>query len=79
MKFAREYKEALLKEGFPPRWVESAVPYGQLKKIIKKVKRELESIGLNPADLAGDGVGFQYKFDGTLTCQIFRFRFIQTD
>lgn len=64
MKFAHEFQKALLKEGFPPHWVESAVPYSQLKKVIKKVKKELESIGLNPADLAGDGVAFQYKFNG---------------
>jgi E3 ubiquitin-protein ligase BAH len=77
MKFNHEFQEALLKEGFPPHWVESAVPYGQLKKVIKKVKTELEAIlkdlGLEPEDLVsaqgdenrGDGsVAFQYNFDG---------------
>jgi len=39
MKFAREFKETLEKEGFPARWVELAVPYGQLKKCLKKVCR----------------------------------------
>ena len=52
MKFAHEFKEALIQEGFPPHWVESAIPYGQLKKCIKKVERELRSIGLDSATLA---------------------------
>lgn len=47
MKFAHEFKDALEREGFPSHWVESAIPYGQLKKCIKKVKRELESFGLD--------------------------------
>ena len=57
----------------------SAIPYGQLKKCIKKVESELRSIGLDSATLAqlipetdeeweaahrGGGVAFQYNFDG---------------
>lgn len=52
MKFAHEFKAALVQEGFPPHWVESAIPYSQLKKILKKVSRELQEIGLDPATLA---------------------------
>ncbi|KAL3426180.1 hypothetical protein PVAG01_02971 [Phlyctema vagabunda] len=52
MKFAHEFKDALVREGFPTRWVESAVPYGQLKKCIKKVESELRSLGLDSATLA---------------------------
>jgi E3 ubiquitin-protein ligase BAH len=76
MKFAHEFKAALVKEGFPTHWVKSAVPYGQLKKCIKKVESELRSIGLDPATLAqlipstneeasrrGSGVAFEYDFD----------------
>lgn len=55
MKFAHEFNEALLREGYPAHWVQSAVPYGPLKKVIKKVKGELEDIlkeiGLDPAEL----------------------------
>jgi hypothetical protein len=47
MKFAHQLKEALRREGFPPHWVESVVPYGQLKKCIKKVEGELRSFGLD--------------------------------
>jgi E3 ubiquitin-protein ligase BAH len=80
MKFAHEFKAALIREGFPPHWVDSAVPYGQLKKIIKKVTIELRSLGLDsstlsqlvsevdsnaPPDRRGSGVAFQYDFDGT--------------
>lgn len=51
MKFAHELKEALRREGFPPHWVESAVPYGLLKKSIKKVEAELRSFGLDAETL----------------------------
>jgi E3 ubiquitin-protein ligase BAH len=40
MKFAREFREALANEGFPARWVQHAVPYGELKKCLKKVREE---------------------------------------
>lgn len=81
MKFAHEYRKALLKDGFPPHWVNSAIPYAQLKKCIKKVESELRSLGLNPTTLAQlmpeenyenseanlqNGVAFQYDFKGTL-------------
>lgn len=52
MKFAHEFKAALIREGFPPDWVELAIPYSQLKKILKKVSTELQDIGLDPATLA---------------------------
>jgi hypothetical protein len=51
MKFAHELKEALRRGGFPPHWVESAVPYGPLKKSIKKVEAELRSFGLDAETL----------------------------
>ncbi|KAL1881381.1 hypothetical protein VTK73DRAFT_4388 [Phialemonium thermophilum] len=47
MKFAHEFKEALQRGGFPEHWVESAVPYGQLKKLLKKVQQELSDLGLD--------------------------------
>ncbi len=37
MKFAREFRTALVNEGYPAHWVNAAIPYGQLKKSIKKV------------------------------------------
>jgi E3 ubiquitin-protein ligase BAH len=79
MKFAHEFKAALVKEGFPIYWVESAVPYSQLKKILKKVSKELQQIGLDPATLAlfvpnpesqherrgsVEGAAYQYIFEG---------------
>jgi len=51
MKFAHQLKEALRQEGFPPHWVESAVPYAQLKKCIKKVEIELKELGLDAETL----------------------------
>ncbi|KAK7931935.1 hypothetical protein PG985_002647 [Apiospora marii] len=72
MKFAQEFKKALQREGFPQRWIDSAIPYGQLKKCLKKVTRELETIGLDKDTLAqlassqtsaGD-LGFHYDLDG---------------
>ncbi|KAI1820523.1 RING-14 protein [Xylaria intraflava] len=47
MKFAREFRNALQQEGFPPKWVDCAIPYGQLKKCLKKVTKELQEIGLD--------------------------------
>lgn len=79
MKFAHSFKAALIQEGYPSHWVDSAIPYGQLKKIIKKVTLELRSLGLDPEVLAqlvsqvdpsspipsnDSGVAFQYDFDG---------------
>src|SRR5690554_3906728 len=79
MKFARDFREALERDGFPPHWVESAIPYGQLKKCIKKVERELESFGLDSRilgllmspsphqDKTGNDdqpVGFRYELAG---------------
>ncbi len=79
MKFAHEFQAALIREGYPSHWVESAVPYGQLKKCIKKVAGELRSFGLDSTTLAQlipnpdldlqtqgsrDAVAFEYDFDG---------------
>lgn len=47
MKFAHEFKETLEREGFPEHWLAAAIPYSQLKKCLKKVQRELESLGLD--------------------------------
>jgi E3 ubiquitin-protein ligase BAH len=52
MKFAHNFKETLQRECFPAYWVESAIPYGQLKKCIKKVEDELRSVGLDSETLA---------------------------
>ncbi|KFA72381.1 hypothetical protein S40288_05614 [Stachybotrys chartarum IBT 40288] len=51
MKFAHSFKASLATQDFPERWVEHAVPYGQLKKCLKKVQRELRDIGLDPETL----------------------------
>lgn len=37
--------------GFPAHWVDQAIPYGQLKKCLKKVQRELQELGLDPETL----------------------------
>ncbi len=80
MKFAHEFKEALQRDGFPAHWVESAIPYGQLKKCIKKVAKELQGFGLDSQTLGlliprtsgkdeiGNDlpVGFKYNFIGEL-------------
>ncbi|GAP89815.2 putative RING-14 protein [Rosellinia necatrix] len=36
---------------FPQKWVDCAIPYGQLKKCLKKVTKELEEIGLDKETL----------------------------
>jgi E3 ubiquitin-protein ligase BAH len=52
MKFAHEFKTALIREGFPREWIDLSIPYGQLKKVLKKVSTELQEMGLDPATLA---------------------------
>lgn len=74
MKFAHEYETALKQEGYPDRWVQSAISYRQLKKCIKKVEMELSCIGLDPETLGQlwqslktsniSGAPFQYKLEG---------------
>ncbi|PSR85509.1 SPX domain-domain-containing protein [Coniella lustricola] len=51
MKFAHEFKETLERECFPDHWLAAAIPYSQLKKCLKKVQRELESLGLDKETL----------------------------
>ena len=36
---------------YPNDWIESAIPYGVLKKCIKRVHQELEELGLEPGTL----------------------------
>jgi E3 ubiquitin-protein ligase BAH len=52
MKFARRFRAELLEQGFPQHWVDSAVPYSQLKKVINKICLELNEYGLDIASLA---------------------------
>lgn len=47
MKFGHEYETALANEGYPEQWVSSAIDYKHLKKCIKRVHQELESLGLD--------------------------------
>ncbi|PGG97836.1 hypothetical protein AJ79_09072 [Helicocarpus griseus UAMH5409] len=48
MKFAHDYTQRLDGEDYPSQWVQSAISYRQLKKCIKKVRKELLSLGLRP-------------------------------
>jgi E3 ubiquitin-protein ligase BAH len=47
MKFGRDFQEDLEKGEYPQEWIDSAIPYRKLKKCIKKVQRELQSLGLD--------------------------------
>lgn len=48
MKFAHDYTQILNAEDYPSQWVQSAISYKRLKKCIKKVRKELLSLGLRP-------------------------------
>ena len=52
MKFGQEYQQTLARENFPQHWRDSAIEYKHLKKCIKKIHRELESIGLDAETLS---------------------------
>ncbi|KAI0517682.1 RING-14 protein [Xylaria bambusicola] len=64
MKFAQEFRKALQREAFPRRWVDCAIPYGQLKKCLKKVTKELEEIGLDKETLTRLAVHQQQPSSG---------------
>ncbi|KAI2634527.1 RING-14 protein [Xylaria nigripes] len=67
MKFAQEFRKALQQEAFPPKWVDCAIPYGQLKKCLKKVIKELQEIGLDRETLTQLASGQQQcSSDNTL-------------
>lgn len=51
MKFGHAFQEALAADSYPPHWVEKAVPYRQLKKILGKVREELIRNGYGPDTL----------------------------
>ncbi|KAH6637483.1 RING-14 protein-like protein [Boeremia exigua] len=52
MKFGHVFKQCLRNEGFPPEWVDSAISYSQLKKVINRLTDELQQVGLDPATLS---------------------------
>ena len=52
MKFGQEYQNTLAREDFPQHWRDSAIEYKHLKKCIKKIHRELESLGLDAETLS---------------------------
>ena len=56
---------------FPAHWVEQAIPYGQLKKCLKKVQRELQDLGLDSETLRSlidpentSSVAIKYRLQG---------------
>ncbi|SPQ25895.1 40e537ff-3416-4873-8212-775608ad5518 [Thermothielavioides terrestris] len=51
MKFGRAFQEALAADTYPQHWVEKAVPYRQLKKLLGKVREELIKAGYDPDTL----------------------------
>jgi len=51
MKFGHAFQEALAAESYPQHWVEKAIPYRQLKKILGKVREELIKKGYSPDTL----------------------------
>ncbi|KAK4229290.1 SPX domain-containing protein [Podospora fimiseda] len=51
MKFGHAFKQALEAESYPSHWVDKAVPYRQLKKILGKVREELINNGYDPVKL----------------------------
>lgn len=79
MKFAQEFKKALQRDGYPQTWIDSAIPYGQLKKCLKQVTKELQDLGLSKETLAElaaphtatssssipTDLGFAYQLDGS--------------
>lgn len=79
MKFAHGFKESLATQDFPPHWVQSAIPYSQLKKCLKKVQRELQDLGLDQETLRDlldpnttSPVALKYKLNAGSTSHVLR-------
>ena len=51
MKFGQDFQAALNREEYPQEWVDSAISYKKLKKCIKRVQKELLSLGLDQQTL----------------------------
>lgn len=51
MKFGHAFQQALQADSYPQHWVEKAIPYRQLKKILAKVREELIRNGYDPDTL----------------------------
>ncbi|KAK3384738.1 SPX domain-containing protein [Podospora didyma] len=51
MKFGHSFKEALEGTSYPKHWVEKAIPYRQLKKVLSMVREELIQKGYDPNTL----------------------------
>lgn len=51
MKFAREFKAALLSGDYPEEWCTAAIPYPTLKKCLNKIRAELQDLGLDADSL----------------------------
>lgn len=47
MKFGQDFQAALARDEYPQPWIESAISYKKLKKCIKRVQEELQSLGLD--------------------------------
>ena len=77
MKFAQDFETALKREEYPKEWIDNAISYKQLKKCIRKVQKELQTVGLDSETLehlwqhvpsansdhaTGDQSTFKYRF-----------------
>ncbi|KAK5057771.1 hypothetical protein LTR84_011772 [Exophiala bonariae] len=47
MKFGQDFQAALARDEYPQQWIDSAISYKKLKKCIKRVQEELQSLGLD--------------------------------
>ncbi len=51
MKFGHQFEDALQSDAYPKHWVDTAVPYAKLKKVLATVRQELIKKGYDPATL----------------------------
>jgi hypothetical protein len=60
MKFGQDYQVALARGEYPKEWIDSAISYKKLKKCIKRVQKELLSLGLDKEALEA-----LWQYDGS--------------
>jgi len=77
MKYGQQYSQQLASEDFPAQWVSAAVSYRELKKCIKRITQELQSLGLDADTLQHLASSFEvHKATSPCRAEFYEARFV---